>query len=199
MNSSEKTGEQLLAFIKTKIASGNEQAFRQLFDYYSRKLIQFAFSFVKSKDAALEIVDQVFIRLWKQKENITEINNVKAYLYTAVKNTSLNYLSKKANEQIFQPFDQIYIQLYEEQNPEQQMITSEVYNNILAAVNKLPPRCRMIFKLVREDGLKYKEVAEILNISVNTVDAQMVIAVKRILEAVKGHFDFLSSGRAKKK
>jgi RNA polymerase sigma-70 factor (ECF subfamily) len=59
-------------------------------------------------------------------------------------------------------------------------------------VEDLPSRCKIIFKLVREDGLKYKEVAEVLNVSVNTVDAQMVIAVKRISEKVKMHFDFFA-------
>jgi RNA polymerase sigma-70 factor (ECF subfamily) len=57
-------------------------------------------------------------------------------------------------------------------------------------VEALPPRCKMIFKLVREDGLKYKEIAEILNISINTIDAQMAIAVKRITVAIETQFDF---------
>jgi len=55
------------------------------------------------------------------------------------------------------------------------------------AIDALPPRCKMIFKLIREDGLKYKEVAQILNISVNTIDVQMAIAVKRICTALKLH------------
>ena len=69
--------------------------------------------------------------------------------------------------------------MQEEQCPDQQMITADILKKIQEAVNDLPPRCKIIFKLVREDGLKYKEVADILNISVNTVDAQMVIAVKK--------------------
>jgi RNA polymerase sigma-70 factor (ECF subfamily) len=59
-----------------------------------------------------------------------------------------------------------------------------------AAVEALPPRCKMIFKLVREDGLKYREIAEILNISVNTIDAQMAIAVKKLTAAIEADFDF---------
>jgi RNA polymerase sigma-70 factor (ECF subfamily) len=111
-------------------------------------------------------------------------------LYTAIKNTSLNYLSKKANEQIIEPFDFLDILLEENTSPEQNFISSEIMSKIQNAVEQLPPRCKMIFKLVRQDGLKYKEVADILNISENTVDAQMVIAVKKISEKVKSHFDF---------
>ena len=69
------------------------------------------------------------------------------------------------------------------------MITAELFRKIEKAVDELPPRCKMIFKLVRQDGLKYKEVAEILDVSTNTVDAQMVIAVKRISEKLGNLLD----------
>jgi RNA polymerase sigma factor (sigma-70 family) len=75
-------------------------------------------------------------------------------------------------------------------HPEQILITAEIQQKIQKAVEALPPRCKMIFKLVREDGLRYKEIAEILNISVNTIDVQMAIAVKRISMAIESEFDF---------
>jgi RNA polymerase sigma-19 factor, ECF subfamily len=177
--------DQTLQNIKEKIAQGDLQAFRELFNVFSSKLVEFAFSMLKAKDAAIEIVDEVFIKIWQQHHQVANIQNLKVYLYTATKNTALNYISKKANEQVTEPFDFINIQLNDVENPEQRMITSEISKKISAAVEGLPPRCKMIFKLVREDGLKYKEVAEILNLSVNTVDAQMVIAVKRISEKLK--------------
>lgn len=183
--------EEVLHLLQQQIAVGDQRAFRQLFDYYAERLTRFAYSILKNKDAATEVVDEVFVKIWKQKESITEIRHLTTYLYTATKNASLNYLSRKANEQITDSFDFINIQLQEEDCPDQQMITSEIFRSIRAAVEDLPPRCKMIFKLVREDGLKYQEVADILHISVNTVDAQMVIAVKKISEKVKGHFDFL--------
>jgi RNA polymerase sigma-70 factor (family 1) len=172
------------------ISKGDENAFRTLFDTYARKLIYFVFALVKSKEVAQEIVDEVFIRLWKNRENAPGIRNIKVYLYSAVKNAALNHISRKAFEQITQPFNDIDILISDEQLPDRQMITAELFNEIHEAVNALPPRCKMIFKLVREDGLKYKEVADILNISQNTVDAQMVIAVKRIREKISAHLDF---------
>jgi RNA polymerase sigma factor (sigma-70 family) len=65
------------------------------------------------------------------------------------------------------------------------MITAEMMHKMQAAIDALPPRCKMIFKLIREDGLRYKEVAEILNISVNTIDAQMAIAVRKICQSLQ--------------
>lgn len=190
--------EKSLQSLQAQIAVGDQQAFRQLFDHFSTRLSQFALSIVRNKDAAIEIVDEVFVKVWKQRMHVTAISHLKTYLYTAIKNASLNYLSRKANEQVTEPFDYINIQLNEEDYPDQQMITSEIFRHIRAAIDDLPPRCKMIFKLVREDGLKYKEVAEILNISINTVDAQMVIAVKKISEKVKAHFEFFPSMTAKK-
>lgn len=180
------------------IADGNEQAFRRLFQHYSPRLNQFAYSIVKIKEAATEIVDDVFIKLWKQREKASSISNIRVYLYVAVKNSSLNYLSSKAHRLITEPFNHIDVALSRDQAPDQKMISAELQEKITSAVESLPPRCKMIFKLVREDGLRYKDVAEILNLTVNTVDAQMVIAVKRISEKVQAHFTAFPKKTVKK-
>lgn len=191
--------KQTLAKLQEQIARGDQRAFRQLFDYYSEKLSRFAFGIVKNKEAATEVVDEIFVKIWKQRASIQSITHLGIYLYRATKNAALNYLSKKANEQVTEPFDFINIELQEEESPDQQLIAAEILQKIRDAVNELPPRCKMIFKLVREDGLKYREVAEILNITVNTVDTQMLIAVKKIGEKVQGHFDFFPRTAVKKK
>jgi RNA polymerase sigma-70 factor (ECF subfamily) len=179
-----------LVDVLQRIANNDQMAFREIYHHFHKRLFYFAFAIVKTKEAAEEVVEDVFIKIWNHKENAADIRNLKIYLYTATKNTSLNYLSKKAKESITEAFDNIDINISEQGiNPEQVMITEEIYKNIQKAVEQLPPRCKMIFKLIREDGLKYKEVSEILNISVNTIDAQMAIAVKRIGEAVKKHFE----------
>lgn len=198
MNSADLSDEQTLRRIQEQIAAGDQRAFRQLFDHFAEKLCGFAFSIIKNKEGAIEIVDEVFVKCWKQRTGMTAIRQMRTYLYTATKNASLNYLSARAHLQVTDPFDFINIQLQDEASPEQQMITAEIFNKIRAAVDELPPRCKMIFKLVREDNLKYREVAEILNLSVNTVDAQMVIAVKRISEKVRPHFDCFPKAVLKK-
>ena len=190
MGPENKISDDALRVITGKIANGDQDAFRILFHHYAAKLILFSQSMLLSKEAATEVVDDVWVKIWKNRENLESIENLRIYLYTATKNTSLNYLSKKAKEMITEPFNDISVQIREEHCPEQQMITEEIFAKIHESVQDLPPRCKLIFKLVREDGLKYKEVAEILKISENTVDAQMVIAVRRIKEAVGNSFDF---------
>ena len=174
-----------------RIAAGDQAAFRLVYTSYYRRLFQFALSLVKTRESAEEIVEDVFVRIWQQRDKITVIQHLRVYLYTATKNSSLNYLSRQAKASITEPFDHIHVGLGESSlTPEQILITAEIQQKIRKAVEALPPRCKMIFKLVREDGLKYREIAEILNISVNTIDVQMAIAVKRITMAIESEFDF---------
>jgi RNA polymerase sigma-70 factor (family 1) len=174
-----------------RIANGDEEAFRQVYVFYYTRLYQFAYALVKIREPAEEIVEDVFVRIWQQRETIGSIHNIKVYLYTAIKNSSLNYLSQKARQSITEPFDHIHIGMESTAGtPEQILITAEMQQKIRLAVEALPPRCRMIFKLVREDGLKYREIAGVLNISVNTIDAQMAIAIKKITTAIGAEFDF---------
>ncbi|MFT3902489.1 MAG: RNA polymerase sigma-70 factor [Niabella sp.] len=175
--------------LKQRVASGDEHAFRELFNLFAERLTVFAYSITRNRDAAVEIFDEVFVKIWKNREMLPQIDNLTTYLYTATKNTALNYISTKSKENCSKEFDFINIALGEDERPDQQMISAEIFGKIKKAVEELPPKCKIIFKLVREDGLKYKEVAEVLNISEKTVDAQMVIAVKRISQNVKGYFD----------
>lgn len=167
--------------LQIRVAKEDEMAFTQLYLHFGKKLIQFALSLVRSKEIAEELVEDVFVKLWANRNNIVEIENLTVYLYVAVKNRSLNALSHKAKELIAAPFDYLDTTLDGfASDPYDIMITSEMMASMQHAIDELPPRCKMIFKLVREDGLKYKEVADILNISINTIDTQMAIAVKKI-------------------
>ena len=171
--------------LQTKIATDDETAFTQLYLHFGKKLTQFAVSLVRSKEIAEELVEDVFVKLWANRQHADAIENITVYLYVAVKNRSLNAISQKAHELISAPFDYLDTSLDRfAADPYDLLITAEMMNRMRHAVDALPPRCKLIFKLIREDNLKYKEVAEILNISVNTIDVQMAIAVRKICEAL---------------
>jgi RNA polymerase sigma-70 factor (ECF subfamily) len=175
-----------LSELQGRVARNDETAFTQVYLHFAKRLIHFAVSLVRSKETAEELVEDVFVKLWANRSRINEIDNLTVYLYVAVKNKSLNILSQKARELIVAPFDFLDTHLDEfASDPYDIMITSEMMTRMQHAIDDLPPRCKMIFKLIREDGLKYKEVAAILNISVNTIDAQMAIAVKKICLALQ--------------
>jgi RNA polymerase sigma-70 factor (ECF subfamily) len=168
------------------IALNNDQvAYKDLFLLLHNRLRQFAYSILKSNEEAEELVSDVFIRIWEKREQLTCIESPRLYFYTATKNLALNRLNKQKKLQSQSP-DEWLVQLKSIYfDPEQLMITEEMLLQIRKAINNLPPRCRIIFKLVKEDGLKYKEVAELLHLSVKTVEAQMAIALRRIGKSMK--------------
>jgi len=169
-----------LSILQSQVAVGDTRAFRQIFDALFSNLTKFSFSFVHSKEAATEIVDELFVQLWVKRADIMKINDLRVYLYTATKNASLNYISKKAKQIELEPYENLQVQMTDLVSPEQIMISKEMLQKIKEAIDSLPPRCKLIFKFVREDGLSYSEVAEILGLSIKTIDSQMVIAVARI-------------------
>lgn len=171
--------------LQARIARNDEAAFTQLYLHFGKKLLVFASSLVRAREIAEELVEDVFVKLWANRARIAEIDNITVYLYVAVKNRSLNALSQKAKDLVAAPFDFLDTAIDEfAADPYDLMITSEMIGRMQEVIETLPPRCKMIFKLVREDGLRYKEVAEILNISVNTIDVQMAIAIRKICTAL---------------
>ncbi|HRN46629.1 MAG TPA: RNA polymerase sigma-70 factor [Niabella sp.] len=174
-----------IRLLQLQIAVGNQKAFSELYTRFSKRLLAFSYSLVHAHEIAEEVVEDVFVGIWGRREEIAKIDNLAVYLYVAVKNRSLNRLSEKAKNLITQPYDLLepHIEALND-DPHSIMVTAEMVARMNRTIENLPPRCKMIFKLIREDGLRYKEVAEILNISVNTIDVQMAIAVKRISEAL---------------
>ncbi len=171
--------------LQRRIAKGEEAALSSLYEIFCKRLHAFAFSISHSNDIASDVVEEVFVNIWVNRGNIEKIENLAVYLYVSVKNRSLNKVVDKARKLIAEPFDTIEPAIAGlAEDPYTILVTTEMMDRMKKAVEELPPRCKMIFKLVREDGLRYKEVAEILNISVNTIDVQMAIAVKRLCLAL---------------
>lgn len=175
--------------LQQKIAENNDDhAFGQLYIGYFYNLQKFANSIIKNRELAEEIVSDVFIKIWQNRANLIKVENLKLYLYISTKNTALNYLSRHFRKKIIS-LDEMSLNIPAvSYNPENLMITNEAVKKIEFAIQNLPLRCRLIFKLAKEDGLKYNDIAKLLNISVNTIDNQMAIALKKISSAI--NFDF---------
>jgi RNA polymerase sigma-70 factor (ECF subfamily) len=172
-----KTNTMLL---QQQLAAGSEDALRSLYDLFSERLLHFAFTIVHNRELAEEIVADVFIQIWKRRVKMAAIENLPWYLYATAKNISLNYLHKE-QKQKFVELEIINPPLYTiEPQAVQHLISKEFLQSINNAINELPPKCRLIFKLVKDDGLTYKETAELLNLSVKTIETQMAIALKKI-------------------
>jgi RNA polymerase sigma-70 factor (family 1) len=166
--------------LQAQVATGNQAAYAELFALFYNKLLGFANAIVKNNEDAGEVVNDVFIKLWRARATIEKIDNLQLYLYKATRNTCLNYLAKNSRHAV-KSLDDIDLELKSPvQNPEEALITKEMNHRLYMAINSLPPRCKMIFKLIKEDGLSYKETASLLNLSVSTVDNQLVLALKKL-------------------
>jgi RNA polymerase sigma-70 factor (ECF subfamily) len=159
-----------------KIRYGNAEAFEYLFKTYCQQLINFACRFVKDTQIAENIVQDVFLKIWSIKRELNPSLNIKSYLYTAVKNGALKQLRNKAVER--RAADRLQSLSHETHTPEDEWNEKEVNTAILQAIADLPKKCGLIFSMNRYDGLTYKEIAEIQNISIKTVETQMSRALK---------------------
>jgi RNA polymerase sigma-70 factor (family 1) len=158
----------------------DQQAFKELFRRFYPGLKKFAYSICHCKEEAEEAVSDVFVRIWLKRKTIDHIHNLKLYLYIATRNYSINYL--RAHKQIESiQLEDLKVDIDSMvSNPQQQLISAELEQQLLAAVNELPSQCKIIYKLVKEDGLKQKEVAELLHLQPKTVENQIAIAVRKI-------------------
>jgi RNA polymerase sigma-70 factor (ECF subfamily) len=160
------------------------KAYQELYEMLFCNLHRFSNAFVRSREPAEEIVSDVFIKVWQMRSRLNEIRNLKEYLYIITKNFSLNYLTKNYKNKTVCLDDIQFETVAQIRTPEDLYISADMLNQIRETIRRLPPKCRIIFQLIREDGLQYKEVASILNISVFTVRNQLGIAVKKIGETL---------------
>ena len=180
------TNSQIQSLLDEIALHNSEKAYKLLFMQMHESLNDFAGSILRSAEDAEEIVSDFFITIWRRRESLRSIQNPRLYFFVAVKHAALNRLSSKKRLQL-PPGGQWQTSLKSVFfNPEELMLSAEIVKKVMQAVNELPPKCKAIFKLVKEEGLKYAEAARLLDISVKTVEAQMAIALRRI----KTHSEF---------
>lgn len=165
------TGKDLLDLIE----KSDHEAFTIFYSKNFQKLILVADKHVKNVPVAEEIVQDIFLKIWEDKDILLNVNSVKSYLYRSVVNASINYINRQNNIErhhlkiagYMSPED---IDLLEEQN--------ELIVMLYQEIEALPEKCRHVFKLSRLEGLKYKVIALQLGISEKTVENHMSNALK---------------------
>lgn len=169
-----------IKYLLNDIALNNNRAsFKRVYLFYYSKLFWFAKSFVKTDEAAEEIIDDVFLNLWMQRARLADIGNFNNYCYMSVKNKSLTHVSKAKLNQV--NIDDVEVEIVDSAaTGEDKMICSDTAALINNSLSKLSDQCKLVFKLVKEDGLKYREVAELLSLSIKTVEYHMGNALRQI-------------------
>ncbi|MDR2413826.1 MAG: RNA polymerase sigma-70 factor [Odoribacteraceae bacterium] len=158
--------------------AGDWNAFRRLFERDVEQLYLYAMGFVKNREDAEDIVQEVFITLWEKREKLSSVEIPRAYLFRSVRNACIDRL---LHARVKQKYREEVIALHrgsgsENDDPE------TLFLRLHAALGTLPPRCREIFTLGCIDGMSYKEIADATGTSVNTVKSQIKIAYKKLRE-----------------
>jgi len=163
--------------------------FEQMYKVHYKMLRNAAENIIGDADAAHDIVQEVFVKLWHRKEELGVIINEKAYLFRSVTNASITYLSNNKNRG---KVSDLYIE--SSNRSDTNLLKKELEGKIENALNALPPKCKAIFSLSRFEGMKNKEIANILGLSLKTVENQMGIALKKLRDDLRIYMknDFFS-------
>ncbi len=163
------------------IAKDNELAFTQLFDKYWKSLSNAAYKVLKDRDAAHDIVQDIFINLWAKRKSV-DIEHVSSYLHTAVKYRVINCIHKNEVPMLSLDFVDGFKNL---NSTEELMDLMELDEVLKKSVEELPEQCRKIFRMSRFDYMSNKEIAQQLHLSVRTVENHIANALRLLRPKVK--------------
>ena len=165
------------------IRHDDRQAFENLFRESYRPLTAYAFRFVNDLPTAENMVQDVYLKLWQNRHQLMITTSLIHYLFRSVRNQSLNYLDKA---KVRSEYLRMQIERKHD-NEDYSAFYPEIglLDKIETAINALPVKRQEIFRLAREEGLKYQEIADRLNLSIKTVEAQMTLALKQLRESLK--------------
>lgn len=165
----------------------DERSFKNFVESYSNDLLYYTRYLIRSKEEAEEIVSDVFFEVWQNRDKIKEIQNLKAWLLTITHNKTISYLRKKNHANPPVSWEEIgeYTMPADLQTPDEQLISREEMFRINNIINNLPPRCKQVFVLAKIEKLLYKEIADLLGISVKTINIHVAKALELISEGLK--------------
>jgi len=177
---------QILKCWKQVVFESNVNAFEALFRLTSASFIKFCRQYTNDREVSEEIVSDVFVDLWINRNKLEHVKNPEVYLLICIKNKALNHWKKKSYMQLV-PLNEEANEIVDTYRPDEELERKELFMQLDKAIGSLPDQCRMIFKLVKEDGMKCAEVAEVLNISVRTVHAQIYRAMNKLNASMIKH------------
>ena len=167
----------------------DDKAFELLFSACYPKLLNFCLLYVLRKEPAEEVVSDIFVKCWMDREQLKDVRNPEVYLFVAVRNRALNHLKKFSHYHVVPVGDMETSPILHPPDPAQDVERRELFFHMNEAIAMLPRQCQIIFRLIKEDGMKYKEVAEILHISPRTVQTQLFRAIARLRETLRPYLD----------
>jgi RNA polymerase sigma-70 factor (ECF subfamily) len=165
----------------------DEEAFRTLFFHFFTPLCVFAMRYVPNRETCEDIVQDTFLKIWKNRKSIEINNSGRNFIVTSVKNTCIDYLRKQENEQVWK---EQFTENYESQSEDIYSIV-ELEQMLTSALAKLPENIRLVFEMNRFEGKTYASIADEQKLSVKTIEAYMTKALKLLRTELKDYLPFI--------
>ena len=173
-----------------KLIEGNENSFKKLFDKYHQDIFVYSKSLVKIDAQAEEVTQDVFVKVWTYRKNLDPNLSFKSLIFTIARNLCFNFLKKAANDKALA--EEVFYNNQRSQKLCDTKLIEEDYEKLgRLAIDSLPPRCRLIYNMSRNQDRSYNEIACELNISINTVKNQMSKALNSIRRYLMTHGDIV--------
>jgi RNA polymerase sigma-70 factor (ECF subfamily) len=167
--------KELDMILLNSIRQGDSHAFELLFKKYYAPMCLLAAKFTRDMDSAREVVQDLFVYLWENRAKVHIEYSLKAYLTSAVRHNSIRFMQQRRPDLSIDELPED-IQFADELHDSLEL--DELYQQLLTTIEQLPEQCKRVFKLNRFEGMKYAEIAALLNISVKTVEAHIGKALK---------------------
>lgn len=171
--------------LQQQIARGDQRSFEDLYRLFYARLFNFALLYVHKREIVEEVVNDVMINIWNKQQTLQQVQNLETYIFAAVRNRSLNYMSTYSAWHVMPDDTQEQGAIINFNDPEKELEWKEINFRLNQAIDQLPEQCRTVFKLIKEEGFRYKQVAEILNISPRTVETQLFRAIKKLDKVIE--------------
>lgn len=169
-------------------AFDSRQAYRRLFKTLFPVLYRLCYVLLKSEELAEEVTGEVMIRLWRNRETLMEIPDLRVYAFNLARDLSLNILRVNPKQELLSVNDIRVDIMLNTICGENALIDDELKGKLEVALQDLSGQCKLVFRLIREAGLSYKETSALLNISVKTVDIYLATAVKKLTGILRTEF-----------
>lgn len=174
--------------ITGKAKSNEELAFEILFRKYYVRLCGFANKFIVNFTESEEIVQEVFLNIWKKRDQLSLDDEIRPYLFKSVQNLCFNFIEhQKVVDNYSTVIKVVYKNHVEDFSSYESVLYTEFQSRVDVAIGSLPEQCRTIFQMSRQDGLKYAEIAEKLGLSVKTVETQMSRALAKLKNELRDY------------
>lgn len=174
----------------TAIAAGHEPSFTMLYEQYYSLVFSSALQYCKVRSMAEDIAQQVFFTVWEKRHSLATIENGESWLWTVARNQTMNILRKEASRRSYithikERFD------HEDNSPLQELLNKQKGERIEQLINTLTPRQQQVYKLSRNNGMTYAEIAKTLELSTDTVKEHMANALKTLRKKLLQYKDEL--------